>query len=83
MLTIGIVPALFDEDGKKSMVNLISDEVKKLGLPDTKDDLWNYFVEKVRDNMHIVLCMSPAGETLRKRCRNFPGLVSSTGINWF
>ena len=27
--------------------------------------------------------MSPAGDTLRIRCRNFPGLVSSTSIDWF
>jgi len=33
--------------------------------------------------MHILLCMSPAGDTLRIRCRNFPGLVSNTSIDWF
>ena len=27
--------------------------------------------------------MSPAGNTLRIRCRNFPGLISSTQIDWF
>lgn len=27
--------------------------------------------------------MSPAGDTLRVRCRNFPGLISSTSIDWF
>ena len=27
--------------------------------------------------------MTPAGETLRSRCRNFPGLVSNTTIDWF
>jgi len=27
--------------------------------------------------------MSPAGENLRMRCRNFPGLVSNTSIDWF
>jgi dynein heavy chain len=27
--------------------------------------------------------MSPAGDTLRLRCRNFPGLVSNTNIDWF
>lgn len=27
--------------------------------------------------------MSPAGETLRRRCRNFPGLVNNTVIDWF
>lgn len=33
--------------------------------------------------MHIILAMSPAGDTLRMRCRNFPGLVSNTIIDWF
>ena len=33
--------------------------------------------------MHIVLAMSPAGDKLRVRCRNFPGLVSNTSIDWF
>lgn len=27
--------------------------------------------------------MSPVGETLRTRCRNFPGLVNNTSIDWF
>lgn len=83
MLTIGMVPALFDEESKKSMGDMVRDEAKRLGIMETKEELWNYFIEKVRDNMHIALCMSPAGETLRVRCRNFPGLVNNTGINWF
>lgn len=83
MLTIGMVPALFDEDGKKKMSDKVRDEAKRKGILETKDELWNYFLEKIRDNMHIVLCMSPAGDTLRIRCRNFPGLVSNTQINWF
>lgn len=33
--------------------------------------------------MHILMCMSPAGDTLRIRCRNFPGLISNTLVDWF
>jgi dynein heavy chain len=83
MLTIGMVPALFDEEEKKNMSDKIKDEAKKSGVQETKEDLWNYFVEKTRNNLHIVLAMSPAGNTLRIRCRNFPGLISSTSIDWF
>jgi len=31
----------------------------------------------------LCLCFSPAGDQLRTRCRNFPGLVSNTTIDWF
>lgn len=53
---------------------------KKLLLNEEK---WAYVVDRFRENLHIVLCMSPAGDSLRIRCRNFPGLVSSTTIDWF
>lgn len=33
--------------------------------------------------MHIVLCFSPIGESLRNRIRNFPSLVNCTTIDWF
>jgi len=83
MLTIGMVPALFPEEEKDGLTMPIEDEVRKKGLPETKESKWAYFVGKCRDQIHIVLAMSPAGENLRMRCRNFPGLVSNTSIDWF
>eukprot|EP00762_Andalucia_godoyi_P000034 ANDGO_02412.mRNA.1 Dynein-1-alpha heavy chain len=83
MLTSGMVPALFAEDEKDGLISSVRDEVIRSGLSDTKDICWDYFVNKCRDNLHIVLAMSPAGETLRRRCRNFPGLVNNTVIDWF
>jgi dynein heavy chain len=83
MLTIGMVPALFPDEEKDGLTSAIEDEVRKKKLPETKEAKWNYFVAKARDHMHIVLAMSPAGDNLRVRCRNFPGLVSNTSIDWF
>jgi len=39
-----MVPALFDEDEKKSMSDKVRDEAKKLDIPDTKEDMWNFFL---------------------------------------
>eukprot|EP00438_Fugacium_kawagutii_P021974 Skav217002 [mRNA] locus=scaffold1803:60421:72656:+ [translate_table: standard] len=36
--------------------------------------------EVIRDNLHLVLAMSPAGSQLRTRCRNFPGMVAGCTI---
>lgn len=83
MLTIGMVPALFDDASKKDMIDKVRDEAKKKGINETPNELYNYFLEKVKDNLHIILAMSPASDTLRIRCRNFPGMISSTSIDWF
>jgi len=83
MLSTGMVPALYDKDEKDVMVNQVRSEVKSAGIEDTADNCWAYFVSKCRNNLHVVLAMSPSGDTLRRRCRNFPGLVSSCVIDWF
>lgn len=41
------------------------------------------FINRVRDNLHISLCMSPVGDTLRVRCRMFPSLVNCCTLDWF
>ena len=83
VLTIGMVPALFPEEEKDSLCSPLDAEIMKAKLPTTKEFRWAYFVKRARENLHIILAMSPAGETLRMRCRNFPGLVSNTTIDWF
>mmetsp|Transcript_22006 Transcript_22006/g.10349 ORF Transcript_22006/g.10349 Transcript_22006/m.10349 type:complete len:93 (+) Transcript_22006:3779-4057(+) len=45
--------------------------------------LWEYFIDKVRMNLHIILCFSPVGEAFRIRARKFPGLINCTSIDWF
>jgi len=83
VLTIGMVPALFPEEEKDGLIQPLDEEMRKANKPETKEYRWQYYVNRAREQMHIVLAMSPAGDTLRLRCRNFPGLVSSTNIDWF
>ena len=58
-------------------------EAEKVGLGPSREGVWQYFVSKCANNLHIVLAMSPVGDTLKTRCRNFPGLVNNTSIDWF
>ncbi|XP_067910590.1 dynein axonemal heavy chain 10 isoform X2 [Heterodontus francisci] len=83
MLTSGMVPALFPDEEKEPILGQIRDEAMKAGSSPAKESIWQYFVNKSADNLHIILGMSPVGEILRRRCRNFPGLVNNTGIDWF
>ena len=49
---------------------------------DSAVELWNYFVDKTRENLHVMLCFSPIGSAFRERLRQFPSLVNCCTIDW-
>jgi len=44
--------------------------------------LFNLFVQIIRDQLHIVVTMSPIGDAFRNRIRKFPALVNCCTIDW-
>ena len=57
-----MVPALFPEEEKDGLINPLDEEMRKQKLPETKEFRWGYYVNKARENLHIILAMSPAGD---------------------
>lgn len=51
--------------------------------PPTAENLYDYFLSRVRSNLHVALCFSPVGEKLRSRALRFPGLISGCTVDWF
>lgn len=45
--------------------------------------LFNYFVQIIRDQLHVSLTMSPIGNSFRTRVRKFPAIVNCCTIDWF
>jgi dynein heavy chain len=45
--------------------------------------IYLFLIQRVRANLHIVLCMSPIGENFRNRLRQYPALINCTTIDWF
>ena len=83
LLASGEIPDLFNEDEIEDVVNGIKNEVKGLGLQDTRENCWKFFIDRVRRQLKVVLCFSPVGDTLRVRGRRFPAVVNCTSIDWF
>eukprot|EP00927_Polykrikos_kofoidii_P034569 TRINITY_DN29308_c0_g1_i1.p1 TRINITY_DN29308_c0_g1~~TRINITY_DN29308_c0_g1_i1.p1 ORF type:complete len:3708 (-),score=892.28 TRINITY_DN29308_c0_g1_i1:94-10965(-) len=81
ILTVGMVPALFADDEKEPLLGVIRARARGEGTPETS--MWAYACGVIRDNLHLVLAMSPAGSVLKTRCRNFPGMVAGCTIDWF
>ena len=85
LLNSGEVPGLFPADERAELCDKVSGLARAAGLG--KDlspaELFAYFVERVKRNLHIVLAMSPIGDAFRDRLRKFPSLVNCCTIDWF
>ncbi|VDN98570.1 unnamed protein product [Rodentolepis nana] len=83
LLSSGEVPNLFKADEFEEIYNSIIDHARREGVDESPQSVYRYFIERVRANLHIVLCMSPIGEPFRDRLRMYPGFVNCTTIDWF
>ena len=83
VLNTGEIPNLFPSDETDKIVSDMIPICKEAGIPETRDNCLSHFVSRVRDRLHIVLGMSPVGDALRVRCRQFPSLINCTTIDWF
>lgn len=81
LLNIGEIPNLYPQDDKESMLQDMKDK-HKLNNVNGWNALWEYFVAKCKKNLHICACLSPIGDKLRTRIRNFPSLISCTSPIW-
>lgn len=70
-------------EDKDKIANDIREVVQEMKKIDTSDIIQQVFVDRVRENFHICLCMSPVGDSLRIRCRQFPSLVNCCTLDWF
>jgi len=83
VLNTGEVPNLFPPDEIEGVIGLMRPLAKAAGAPETRDGIWQYFVQVIRENMHIVLAFSPIGEGFRARCRQFPSIINCATIDWY
>jgi len=83
VLNTGEIPNLMAPEDKDKIINGVRPVVIEMKRIDTIEMINQTFIERVRDNLHITLCMSPVGDTLRVRCRMFPSLVNCCTLNWF
>ncbi len=88
ILSSGEVANLFPKEDLDTIINDLRDVAKKefpdtLGKDGSWDNMYRFFINRVRDKLHIVLCFSPVGEKFRTRALKFPGLISGCTVNWF
>ncbi|KAG9392138.1 Dynein heavy chain and region D6 of dynein motor [Carpediemonas membranifera] len=83
VLNSGEIPNIWAPDEMETIITAVRPICAKLGKEGTKDNIYSTFVNLVRQNMHVVLCMSPVGDALRRRLRQFPSLLSNCTLDWY
>jgi dynein heavy chain len=83
ILSSGWIPELFAKDELDGILGKVRNAAKSAGVEDAPGPIFNFFIDQVRRNLHMALCMSPVGDTLRVRARMFPALINCTSIDWF
>lgn len=78
------MPNLFPHEQRVELVELVRKDAQQAD-PElvSPQQLYTFFVERVKLNLRVVLCFSPIGEMFRTRVRMFPSLVNCTTINWY
>lgn len=83
LLNSGDIPGLYTADEQDEIMDGCRFAVSSDGLPLTRLNLFNKYLSRVRQNLHLVVAMNPVAATFRDRLRMFPSLVNCCTINWF
>lgn len=87
MLATGEIPGLHNKEDR----DIIPYQTKPVymkeagvkGYEPSVGELWNFFINRVKDHLHMVLAFSPVGTKFRERAQKFPSLFSQCSIDWF
>ncbi|XP_039273758.2 dynein axonemal heavy chain 3-like isoform X3 [Styela clava] len=85
ILNTADIPNLFPSDEKAEVIEKMQGIARQEGkkIEGTPLAMYNFFIERVKSNLHVVLAMSPIGDSLRNRLRMFPSLINCCTIDWF
>jgi len=87
MLATGEIPGLFGKDEKELIPvqckNIYMKEAGKKGEDPPPSELWKFFLNRVKDNLHMVLAFSPVNIKFRERAQKFPTVFNGCAIDWF
>lgn len=55
LLASGEIPGLFPDDEVENIIGSMRNEVKGIGLQDTRENCWKFFIDKVRRQLKVLL----------------------------
>ena len=83
ILNTGDLPNLYASDELESIMSACRVDCQKKKIAQTKINIFQQYLLRVRKNTHMVICMSPLGDDFRSRMNMFPSLINCCTIDYF
>ncbi|XP_017759468.1 PREDICTED: dynein heavy chain 3, axonemal [Eufriesea mexicana] len=86
VLNTADVPNLYDIEEKAEILDKMTNVMHSTSgrkVEITPLILYNLFLERIMQNLHWILAMSPIGDKFRNRLRMFPSLINCCTIDWY
>ncbi|KAI8896128.1 dynein heavy chain and region D6 of dynein motor-domain-containing protein [Globomyces pollinis-pini] len=83
ILNGGDVPNIYNGEESDRILNTMRPIAQDLNITPTRENLFSHYLQRVKSNLHMIICMSPIGDAFRNRLRMFPSLVNCCTIDWF
>lgn len=85
LLNLGEVPNIFQVDEKQEVLEMVRLAAqggnRNLDIPPLQ--VFQFFVNRCKMKLHLILCFSPIGSSFRTRLRLYPSLVNCCTIDWY
>ncbi|KJP87668.1 hypothetical protein AK88_02696 [Plasmodium fragile] len=77
---------LYTKEEKDYIVQNMRNIAKADGIQENDNSIFEYFMKKVNENLHFILCFSPTSNNFRDKSNNFQCILNNTMIdiydNW-
>ncbi|KAF4752241.1 hypothetical protein FOZ62_020343, partial [Perkinsus olseni] len=74
---------LYAADELNQVRTALEKPAKEAGIAFGPEAIYDFFLSRIRENLHVVFCASPIGDSFRNYCRMYPSLVNCSTIDWF
>ncbi|CRG99093.1 dynein heavy chain, putative [Plasmodium relictum] len=83
LTSTGLCNNLFTKDEYLGIFSSIRNQIKYLNIGESNEDVFNYYINKIRKNFKIAITHSPISNLYRDRLIKFPSFLSNFSFIYF
>ncbi|XP_055840841.1 dynein axonemal heavy chain 3 isoform X1 [Episyrphus balteatus] len=85
ILNTGDLPNLYQSEDKAAIMENMTNIAKQMAreIDPSPIEMYGYFIERVREQLHVALAFSPIGDSFKERLRMYPSLINCCTIDWY